>query len=370
MHQKQQKQSAALDHMRWIAAFLVVIQHARGFLMVEYYPDAAPFTKAFYLLTGFSHSAVMVFFVLSGYFVGGKALRLLSEGATADQRDMFLLDRFARIFIVLWPALLLAAAVALFAPHTPVLTAENWAGPNPSITHVSGAAQWIGTAVLLNETLTGTVGYDSPLWSLAFEWIYYALAIGALYLAARDRRPVAIAMIGYMLLLLGLCLVLRPMILGMLLCWLFGAAATRLRRGAPAWLSVPLFLGVVGYARFSPQMLWLDIVVAASTATLLTTRSIRNASLLPGLGRTLSGFSFSLYAIHIPIMLAFVSTMQSFGWFGVRLRGSLAAYGCIAIMVGTSYLLAFGFSLLTERKTNAFRDWLWRVGWRRQPTFR
>ena len=98
----------ALDHLRWIAAFAVVFQHARSLVMVDYRPDAGLIAKSLYFATGFSHEAVIIFFVLSGYLVGGKAIRL-ARRSTEEQRRRFVIDRFVRIFIVLLPALAMLA---------------------------------------------------------------------------------------------------------------------------------------------------------------------------------------------------------------------------------------------------------------------
>ena len=61
------------DFLRGFAAFLVVISHLRNFLFVDFSEVVNPslFDQAFYFVTGLGHQAVMVFFVLSGFFVGG-----------------------------------------------------------------------------------------------------------------------------------------------------------------------------------------------------------------------------------------------------------------------------------------------------------
>ena len=57
------KLSSALDFLRWFSAFLVLIGHVRAMLFVPYDQAVAPniLVKAFYLLTGFGHQAVMIF---------------------------------------------------------------------------------------------------------------------------------------------------------------------------------------------------------------------------------------------------------------------------------------------------------------------
>ena len=59
----------------------MVAEHARSLVFVDYGELQSPglWAKGFYFLTGFGHEAVMVFFVISGYLVGGKVWSLYRE---------------------------------------------------------------------------------------------------------------------------------------------------------------------------------------------------------------------------------------------------------------------------------------------------
>ena len=69
--------SGFLDFIRWMAALLVVLQHIRYLWFAEYadIQNKTILFKLFYFLTGFGSEAVMVFFVLSGFLVGGGGLK-------------------------------------------------------------------------------------------------------------------------------------------------------------------------------------------------------------------------------------------------------------------------------------------------------
>lgn len=358
------RQSAALDHLRWTAAVAVLLQHARGFLMVEYYPTASAPTKIFYFMTGFGHSAVIVFFVLSGYLVGGKALRIMTDGSTPERRNRFVVDRFARIFTVLWPALLLTALAALISPHTPVLDRRDWAGPGPRVLDHVDLVSWLGTAMMLNETVFATVGLNSPLWSLAYEWTYYVVAAGLLVAAARDWSVPGLMVVLYAAGLIVLSIAFQPVILLLSFCWALGALATRLPSVVPFWLSLPLLAASLVFARLTDQTLLTELAVAAATGLLLATRGFMQWRMLPRLGGWLAGFSFSLYAVHIPVLLLAVSLMQRQGLFLERQAAGVTAFAAVAFLVALGLTVAYLFSLVTERRTDRIRSWLLHRGGR------
>src|SRR5262249_807489 len=60
-----------LDLIRGLAAIAVLVYHVRYGFFVDYGELSAPdhFSFLFYSLTAFGHDAVMVFFVLSGFFI-------------------------------------------------------------------------------------------------------------------------------------------------------------------------------------------------------------------------------------------------------------------------------------------------------------
>lgn len=69
-----------LDLIRGCSALLVCMGHLRNAILVDYaeliHPSIA--IKAIYFITSFGHQAVMIFFVLSGYFVGGGRVAIWS----------------------------------------------------------------------------------------------------------------------------------------------------------------------------------------------------------------------------------------------------------------------------------------------------
>lgn len=103
-----------LDWLRFLAALMVVAAHARGGNWLEWGRLAeASQTKlvaVFFALTRAGTESVLVFFVLSGFLVGGKMIERLIDG-TFDLRT-YLIDRVSRIYTPLAPALCWSALVA------------------------------------------------------------------------------------------------------------------------------------------------------------------------------------------------------------------------------------------------------------------
>lgn len=345
-----------LDHLRWMAAMMVVVQHCRGFVIKDYSPSAHGFAKLMYALTGFSHQAVVIFFVISGYLVGGKAVRLWREGRATDvAAKKFVIDRFSRIFVVLWPALLVTAFAALVAPEARILHDSHW---TVGVGDVRGSATPVGWAapfVLLNELVVPTLEWDGPLWSLAFEWTYYMLAAAALLAVARRRSPFAVAVGAYVVGLILLSTIDRPLLLTMFPFWVAGAAASQVQRLRLPWVTIPLFFIALLASRIS-VMPWLqDAFVAFATALLVADNWFREKQPAPRLGYELAAFSFSLYAIHLPIMLLGLAVIQHAGFLQTRMDPGLAAYGLVLGLCALAYAAAWTFAQATERQTDRLR---------------
>jgi len=158
-----------LDLVRFVAAFVVLIGHYRASAFVEYglLPDDNKniFTQMFYFMTRMGGEAVLVFFVLSGYFIMGR-------GIVKCQQEIFdikkyTVDRVARIMLPLVSALLLLVIV----------------------NYVYGIGfSWLtilGNLFSLQGVLCGPA--IGPLWSLSYEvWFYILFGAFAWLLTANS----------------------------------------------------------------------------------------------------------------------------------------------------------------------------------------
>jgi peptidoglycan/LPS O-acetylase OafA/YrhL len=222
-----------LNWSRWVAAWLVVAEHARSLVFLDYGELHSPglLAKGFYFLTGFGHEAVIVFFVISGYLVGGKVWSLYREGRFGWKR--YLADRASRLYAVLLVALMLGAAL-------------DWSGylffnQYGLYNHgYEGSIAVLGTApiermgwrdFLVNafflQTIAGpTFGSNGPLWSLAYEWWYYILFPAMVALVFRRSL---VSFIAGGVLSLTLLFLLPADIIWLFGIWLLGVMAAGAR---------------------------------------------------------------------------------------------------------------------------------------------
>lgn len=101
--------SVWLDALRGSAAQLVVAGHAIS-LFYSGYPlggsdELYVFYNLLYAISEAPHPAVVTFFVMSGYLVGGNLLINMKDGCF--NLTKYLVDRTSRLFVVLFPALVL-----------------------------------------------------------------------------------------------------------------------------------------------------------------------------------------------------------------------------------------------------------------------
>ena len=163
-----------LDASRAIAAFAVLLQHARSALLVD--PESATrsnvATTILYWASGFGHQAVVIFFVLSGALVGGSVLRSVSSEEWSWRA--YLIRRLSRLYIVLIPALLLillwdGLGAAIFPAHGiygDVMSAITLGG-HTLIVHNRGAMAYAGNIAFLMTIYVPVLGSGAALWSLS-----------------------------------------------------------------------------------------------------------------------------------------------------------------------------------------------------------
>ena len=167
-----------LDFLRAAAALLVLFWHSRDAYF--HYTDALAqpglLLKLFYFVTGLAGEAVVIFFVLSGFLIGGSLADSLQRGSFDLVR--YLIARFVRIYIVYIPALIITEAVFLFGS---LLLSDPGAVDNRPL--ISQQQMHFGRVSEAICHLAGLQGFSCPrweqnpaLWSLGYEWA--AVSVG------------------------------------------------------------------------------------------------------------------------------------------------------------------------------------------------
>ncbi|MDI3242251.1 acyltransferase [Arthrobacter sp. AL08] len=340
-----------LDGLRGIAALLVVACHVVSTLPgiggvfsnravdLNTAETWAVFSPLHILWNG--TPAVHVFFVLSGFVL---VLPFTRPGAVPSWAQYYA-KRFFRLYLPAWASL--AAAVALIAmiPRTASPLQSAWADMyvvNPTVVQVLKDG-----LLMLNASTINT-----PLWSLKWEVAFSLLLPAYVFLALRWRR-VWFVKIGLALLLAAVggvhhmdALIYLPIFaVGAVL----GVERERIRNLTRSWPRAAWFL-VAAVGLFLANAEWVSreepipgvealVTVGAALIVLLfvscgAAKRLGDSAAAQWLGRV----SFSLYLVHLPIILA-----------GVTLFRSVSLPLALAISVAASFAAAELFYRYVEQ---------------------
>ncbi|MBV9433736.1 MAG: acyltransferase [Hyphomicrobiales bacterium] len=355
--------------MRFGAAILVLFGHARGlyFESITRVPDAGILTRLFYLFTGLHYEGVMLFFVVSGFLVGGSAWRNIEVGRF-DTR-LYLINRFSRIYLVLIPALVLVFLVESLGGH--FLADTRFYAMRPLFpSEVANGWTWNQIPCHL-AALQGVAcapwGADPPLWSLGWEWLFYLVAPVLFAICLLRLRPLTRA-IAFGCLWVSLLSVLG---IGQWLLWFgiwlsgVGASLLAMRR------KVPVLVGLAGLALCAVALalsrtslvpgVLADLGVGLGLAIAVSCRKIANAAILESIAARGATFSYSLYLIHLPVGVFVGGVLERLGWPTTLIEPGPTAFAAFALIVATALACAFFFAELTEKHTARLRRFLSRV---------
>jgi peptidoglycan/LPS O-acetylase OafA/YrhL len=358
-----------LDMLRGLAAIGVVLGHIRSFVVVDYGTanTTSVLDQAFYALTGLGHQCVIAFFALSGFLVGGSALRGILAGRWVWPR--YIVRRITRLWVVLIPALMLTLGIDTAGQILGGHSGYDGAfydlinsGPKPA----EPADLSIGTIVynllFLQTILAPTLGSNGPLWSLANEfWYYIMFPFMLVGLIGRKWATLRIVM-GAIGISLAALLPTEMVLLGAI--WVAGAVAHYSQEGFSALstqkarltvcaLGIIAVAGAVAVDKHWPGVA-ADLFLGAAFAFLLPALVYlaSGGRVYDGISAFLAKISYTLYATHFPV-LAFV-------WFVLvaphKWTLGPAAAGVMISLFGISLAVAIGLWWLFERNTERVRD--------------
>lgn len=348
-----------ISALRGLAALQVVAAHLRAQLYpsLKSIPDPALWYQVLAFFTGFAHQAVVIFFLLSGWLVGGSLLNRIGQPHCMLP---YAIDRITRLWIVLAPAFVLTLLLAILMEAADP-SRVDFASDNPySVT------AFAGNLFGLQDLAVPRFGGNFALWSLAYETWYYVLFPLMLIPftgASALVRSLAVAAAALAAWYLSLPIMLYFGV------WLMGAAFSRVRIDASrGWLAAMLALLAALAVSFRltgsndilvEQSFVQDLVYSLAFLVLLSSlqfpidaarpivRLIRPAAEL------LAAFSFTLYVIHVPLLVALRQALLDDGRLAADDPASLLIYFALLVAI---VMLAWLFHLPFEAQTVRLRQ--------------
>lgn len=348
--------SAYLDALRFLAALAVLLGHM----------DQDGLSTSWMPLYRFSHEAVVVFFVLSGFIIHH------STSARASSWRLYLVARLSRVYSVALPAVVFCTLLAVLLGRREdidLVQMSNYVVPT-----VWGT---VSSLLFLNSSWLNTADLtlNNPYWSLCYEVWFYAL-FGAYFFTRRVLRWLLVSLIA-----LGA----GPAILVLLPIWLSGAVLAASGRYQSRWSSglawtfflLPLALiiliniskvdfliqstlyeNVPGYWRLvSSQRFLTDYLIGTLLCLHITAFSslpVQVQEVFSSRRRTfagLAGFSFSLYLFHRPF------TQIVGAYFPVSQGNFVKSSAIVFVILLTCWVISRG----TERQLPIWRRQFARV---------
>jgi peptidoglycan/LPS O-acetylase OafA/YrhL len=379
-----------LDFLRGTAALLVLISHLRGLFFTDWDRVVAPSLpmKVLYFWTGLGHESVIVFFVLSGFFIGHSVITAHRAGNW--HWGHYAVRRLSRLYVVLVPGLLLTALLDVGGMHLFGSKSGIYAGEiDAPFLHLANANETVGLGTFVSNLLflqgvsSHEYGTNGPLWSLPYEFWYYvvfpmfvralAVSVGLFW------RVVLVAVAAGLLAIGGRTAVFYLLIWGMgafvAYAWQVASQWLRDRAGGRTTLQSASILGLalvvflvtvaISRLRILSRGYENDFVLGIGT-TMLVWVVVTTSGKRPHLSRRiveaysrlstfLARFSFTLYVAHFPL-LVFI-----FALFDMKKRWQPDAvhlsYGAL-LLAAVVLLYAYPLSELTEAHTDSVRRWV------------
>jgi peptidoglycan/LPS O-acetylase OafA/YrhL len=368
------ERSFYLHSLRIFSAVIVCIAHAKEFFLVHMEQNASLPEMFIRLTMSLGTSGVLVFFFLSGYLVGGTELLNLIRDKLKPHK--YFLDRITRLWVVLLPALFFTYFVnfvscregrySLYCSSSRMLTSSSEIPPMES----NGVVTLLQNVFFLQPFRGETWGGNGPLWSLSFEfWYYFLFYFGVLVVSVlKGSNSARFLIIIIPFFVIGISIISREwFVLGII--WVSGAVGRLIiekledarivkklqdkGRSKIVLTFVLVILPTMILIRLLPRGISFPILILAmfSTIAIMGNSEIRRKGFLY---RTIihgSGFSFSLYLIHFPLLALFASFFTPVE----RWHMNLGSLSLIASFVVVCLAFAYLFALNTEFRLKNLR---------------
>ena len=310
--------------------------------------------------------AVVIFFVLSGYLVGGSIFRSLRLKNWSWLT--YLTKRLTRLWIVLIPALLIGAVLDSIGSHFlgagSAYTAPAGIGLVTSYQLASrlGSLTMLGNILFMGGILVPTYGTNVSLWSLANEfWYYIIFPLGLLALVTPRRwlfRAMwAVAAIALLYFVGWRIAILFPLwIFGALVAALPGKLTPRAATTCSLLLAATLLFCMFGVRLLHMEEIRADYVVGLVASLLIWALVQQTNPSREGYYRKIAGFfskiSYTLYLFHVPLAM-FLSGLVNSPWH----RWSASPLNLLKFLLidALTVSIAYAFWRIFEANTDLLR---------------
>lgn len=350
-----------LDFVRGIAAILVALSHLRAMFFAGFseQENQGIFSKIFFFITNFGHQAVIVFFVLSGFFIS-RSIESAYKNNRFSIRN-YSINRLARLWVVLLPALVatyfwdkLGTTVVPdafgYQGSIPFLS-----GTNPSLS--TSLSVFFGNIFFLQDIHVHTFGSNTPLWSLSYEFWYYVL-FPLLFIVFFSGKSYSLSLrVILVVAFVGLAFFVGKGVFTYFFVWLLGWGVYRLSErkfafNKNAWipsLLVLLFWLVMIRSSKMPSV-FNDFSLAVVMAFFIYFLLPLQGNFIKKTALFISKISYTLYVVHFPLCLFLTSyfhrNIQAF---------TLTNFFVFLLFFGVVIAYSFVFWFLFERNTEKIK---------------
>lgn len=365
--------SVNLNAIRGAAALVVLIGHTRSLFFSSFTAHVPAPSQHLQQGIGsgsvqisMGNEAVIVFFVLSGYLVGGSAIRDLNNGTWSWKK--YLLLRLTRLWIVLMPALLFGILV----DHTGLRVFHGnfsiYTGPPGLCVAPCNVADRLlpkvvaGNMFFLQTIFVATAGTNNALWSLANEFWYY-LAFPMCLLTVRTDQSI-VRRVCWATLLLAIGVLVGKGIFLLFFVWLLGALISVLPLEAPRqaarigscvlatiFLVLTITVRRIHLSYYGAE--WVIAVCFSMWLYLLLHRTeVAQPTIYKGIADFLSRISYTLYLVHLPLAIFLCACINTPWRHWDKTPSHLAAFILLNLVL---VLFSYAFYLAFEANTDRIR---------------
>lgn len=336
--------SSQLESLRGLSAIIVLFAHA-------YQIFINPIFDSFYnIISLIAQSAVMIFFVLSGFLISLSIQNNINKN-TLFSFKKFITNRFNRIYVPLLFSVFIVVLLSILSSYFFQSNSNQFISQNLSLARSGFSLNFkevIAALTFTNGFLADTVNVNPPLWSLAYEFWYYVLA-GLIALNTKISKLFALILF-FILSIFSKTFLLLSIVWfsGFLIQYIINKNLTNKTQLFSRLLIIPtLFLAFIYVFKIQIPIIdnRLILVLFQICFGLIfcnyLIRIVLEKKHFSCLFKKSSSYSYTLYILHFPFFL-FI-----FGLFEMQIVNNLIIALIIALI--SSALLIFSSKLLAKK---------------------